>query len=158
MLFSCITAVGINTQLPVYWVHLAKINAVQYNSPAINPLFVKAIMFRLCWIFCHNFLNLIIVSSIFFFNQWELIKYQKHVSRVSVKLWICFRASCQMFVTIVHQTVMNWWIGNLQSQLPQFNLAVELGGLLSINRTITEEKMGQKTVQKMKSFVLHQTF
>ena len=63
-----------------------------------------------------------------------------------------------MFVTIVHQTVMNWWIGNLQSQLPQSNLAVELGGLLSINHNITEEKMGEKPVEKIKLFVLNQKF
>lgn len=32
------------TQLPVCLVHLAKTDAVVYNSPAINPTFLKIIM------------------------------------------------------------------------------------------------------------------
>ncbi len=37
------------TQLPVYWVHIAKTNAATYTNPAINPTFMKVLTFRFCW-------------------------------------------------------------------------------------------------------------
>lgn len=33
------------TLMPVYYVHIAKMNTVYYNSPEINPTFMKVLVF-----------------------------------------------------------------------------------------------------------------
>lgn len=41
------------TQKPVYYIELAKMNAVQYNCPAIHPTFYGGLnVLERCWLNC----------------------------------------------------------------------------------------------------------